>query len=130
MRVLRRTSFLLALCSLGAAFAAEDARQAYRFVVASHGKGEIEIRGIYSVDGRVVTVPRTRTPFEFSAVLGQDEFVRLGDDGARTAYLRRHVPANTIADPATREAVCTGLSPYAEELGIALEGCAHAVAGR
>jgi hypothetical protein len=69
--------FTLAFCSsvsfaTGWPLAAEpDTAQPYRFTVTAwKGSGEVELRGVLSVDGKVRAVAPQRTPFEFGCEAG------------------------------------------------------------
>lgn len=55
-----------------------------------------------------------------------EAFTGLGDDEARTAFLRRELAARLGADPVVRDAACARLTELAPDLGLVVEDCAAA----
>jgi hypothetical protein len=54
----------------------------------------------------------------FRDLLGDPEFKGLGDDEARTAWLRKRLPEEMGKDEQVRKAVCAVLTQYVEDLGL------------
>ncbi len=59
----------------------------------------------------------------FEAALAAPEYQALESDAARTVYLRRHVPAATVADPDARALVCPRLAAAADDVALAVKDC-------
>lgn len=75
----------LALVDSGAV-AESDPRQAYRFVVTASGMGQIEFRGLLTVDGKVRVLPMQRTPYTFECEAGT----------TITGYIESLTPGRTL----------------------------------
>ncbi len=66
---------------------------------------------------------RTIASSRFKSILSTESFKTFTDDDSRTAYLRRRLSQELIADQELRAAVCLTLTRYARDLGVLLEGC-------
>ncbi len=60
----------------------------------------------------------------FENALDSGELEAAADDAARTAVLRRIVPAAAIANAGAKAAICAGLEPYVDDVGVELADCA------
>jgi len=57
-------------------------------------------------------------------VLRDPGFIALGNDDARTLYLRERVGPTVAADPNVRAAICATLARFANDVTVRVDGCA------
>ena len=67
-----------------------------------------------------------RASAQFEKILSAPEFTTLGDDDARTRYLRDHFGAETVKDPIARVAACRALAEVSKDIGINVPDCVQA----
>lgn len=60
----------------------------------------------------------------FEKALDSAELQAAADDAARTAVLRKIVPAAAIENAGAKAAICAGLEPYVDDVGVELADCA------
>jgi len=56
-------------------------------------------------------------------IIKEEPFIDLGDDDARTRYLRRRLSAEMARDAAVKVAVCRTLRGFAADIDLAVDGC-------
>ncbi len=116
-----------------------DPRQSFRFEVTSHGPNEIEIRGLYTVDGKDRLVERTKTPFSFrceagTAITGYFEVLTPGRSldlrVIDPAYSKRRAAASRSDVTRVRFAWARpGVGPRCLDPGLAGGACPDSVPG-